>query len=141
MIILDTSVISEAMRPHPHPRVIAWLDAQWAEDLYLASVVAAELWAGIALLHQGAKRDSLESSMDALLHRLFGKRTLDFDRNAARCFADIARRTTKAGTPIGMTDALIAAMAQATGFSIACRDAAAFMAAGVEVVNPWASGA
>jgi hypothetical protein len=138
MIVLDTNVISEPLRPHCSETVTAWLDAQAAETLYITAINAAELWAGVALLPEGARKRALESSLADLLDRLFGGRLLDFDRRAARAYAEIARKTAAAGVPLPLADGLIAAIAQAHGFAVATRDTAPFRAAGIEVINPWA---
>ncbi len=137
MIILDTNVISESLRPRCNDAVTAWLDAQVAQTLYLTAINAAELWAGIAVMPDGARKSALESSLDSLLARLFGARRLDFDHRAARAYAELTRRTTAAGTPVPLADGLIAAIAHAHGYAVATRDAAPFRAAGIEVLNPW----
>lgn len=137
MIVLDTNVISEPLRPRCSETVTAWLDAQAAETLYITAINAAELWAGVALLSDGARKSALESSLADLLDRLFGRRLLDFDRRAAQAYADITRRTTDAGVRLPLADGLIAAIAQAHGFAVATRDTEPFRAAGIEVINPW----
>lgn len=137
MIILDTNVISESLRPRCSDAVIAWLDAQVAESLYLTTINAAELWAGIAVMPEGARKAALETSLDDLLIRLFGARRLDFDHRAARTYAELTRRTMAVGTPLPLADGLIAAIALAHGFAVATRDITPFQAAGVKVINPW----
>lgn len=139
MIILDTNVISEPLRPRCSESVTKWLDAQVAETLYITAINAAELWSGVALMPDGARKRALEASLDDLLERLFGRRRLDFDQRAARAYAEIARRTTATGSPISLADGLIAAIAQSQGFAVATRDTAPFRAAGIEVINPWES--
>ncbi len=110
------------------------------ETLYLTAINAAELWAGVALLPEGARKRTLETSLADLLDRLFGGRLLAFDHRAARCYAEITRKTTAAGVPLPLADGLIAAIALAHGFAIATRDAAPFRAAGIEVIDPWNDG-
>jgi toxin FitB len=139
LIILDTNVISEPLRPRCNERVTAWLDAQLAESLYITAINTAELWAGIARMPSGTRKATLESSLEKLLARLFGKRRLDFDESAARAYAVVTRNTASAGTPLPLADGLIAAIAHAHGFAVATRDVAPFRAAGVEVLNPWAN--
>lgn len=137
MIILDTNVISEPLRPRASEAVIDWLDAQPAEALYVTAISMAELWAGIALLDGGARRRKLETSLEDLLQRLFGGRRLAFDDRAARAYAEVVERTAPAGRRVPLADGLIAAQALAHGFAVATRDAAPFRAAGVEVIDPW----
>lgn len=137
MIIVDTNVISESLKPRCSEAVTAWLDAQVAESLFLTSVNAAELWAGVALMPDGLRKKALESSLDELLERLFGQRQLSFDFKAARAHADLIRR----GKPLPLADGLIAAIAHVHGFAVATRDEGPFRAAGVKVINPWEYGA
>lgn len=137
MIVLDTNVISESLRPRCSEAVTAWLDAQAAESLYVTAINAAELWAGIAVMPDGARKAMLESSLDDLLDRLFGTRILVFDHRAARSYAQLMRKTAAAGTPLPLADGLIASIALAHGFAVATRDVAPFRAAGLQVMNPW----
>ena len=137
MIVLDTNMVSEPLRPRGSETVTAWLDAQVQETLYLTAINAAELWAGVALLPEGARKRTLEASLADLLDRLFGARLLDFDRRAARCYAEITRSTTASSASIPLADGLIAAIALAHGFAVATRDAAPFHAAGIEAIDPW----
>ena len=137
MIILDTDVIAEPLRPRGSEAVIRWLDAQAVESLYITAINTAELWAGVASMSDGARKRALEGSLADLLDRLFGRRRLDFDDRAARAYAEIARSTTAADSPIGLADGLIAAIAHARGFAVASRDTAPFRAAGVDVIDPW----
>lgn len=138
MIIVDTNVISETLRPRCNEAVIEWLDAQAVETLYITSINAAELWAGVAVLPNGARKRKIESSLDDVLARLFGARTLDFDFRAARRYGDLVQRMAAAGTPLPLADGLIASIALANHFVVATRDIAPFHAAGVQVVDPWA---
>jgi predicted nucleic acid-binding protein len=133
VIIVDTNVISESLKPRCSEAVTAWLDAQVAESLFLTSVNAAELWAGVALMPDGVRKKTLEASLDDLIERLFGQRLLSFDFKAARAYADLTRR----GKPLPLADGLIAAIAQVEGFAVATRDEGPFREAGVKVINPW----
>lgn len=137
MIILDTNVIAESLRPQCNSAVTAWLDAQAAESLYITAINTAELWAGVAIMPEGKRKSALEASLDELLDRVFGKRQLDFDRRAARAYAELSRRTAITGTPLPLADGLIAAIALAQGFAVATRDVAPFHTAGIDVINPW----
>jgi predicted nucleic acid-binding protein len=136
MIVLDTNVISEALKPQPHPAVQAWLDAQAAETLYLTSITLAEFWFGIGVLPAGRRKTALEQAVDGL-SPLFEGRILPFDTAAARCYANRAVRARAAGQGPPTPDGYIAAIAAAHGYAVATRDTAPFKAAGVEVVNPW----
>lgn len=139
MILLDTNVVSEPMRPRPDPNVLAWLDAQPAERRYLSSVSLAELLLGIESLPPGKRRKALASTLDRQLIGLFGDRILVFDLGAAETYAKIVTHARRRGHPIAVSDAQIAATAAFHRFSVATRDAAPFQAAGVPVIDPWAA--
>ena len=136
MIVLDTNVISEAMKPSSDPVVVAWLNRQVAETLYLSSVTLAELLYGIASLSEGRRKKALADTLTGLLD-LFGDRVLSFDKNAARTYAQLAVTARSAGKGLPMADGYIAAIAAANGFAVATRDTGPFEAAGVKVINPW----
>lgn len=136
MIVLDTNVVSEAMKASPDPVVKTWLDEQVAETLYLTSITLAELLFGIAALPPGRRRDALSTTLEGLLE-LFENRILAFDTEAARYYAELAVKARCAGKGFPIPDGYIAAMAAAHGFIVATRDVAPLQAAGLQVINPW----
>lgn len=136
MILLDTNVVSEAMKPGPHPSVRDWLDAQAAETLFLSSVTMAELLFGVGALPRGKRKEKLAAALEGVMD-LFGSRILPFDTNAARRYADLAVKARSAGMGFPTPDGYIAAIASAHGFSVASRDTSAFHAAGLTVIDPW----
>ncbi len=136
MIVLDTNVISEAMKPEPHPLVRAWLNDQAAPTLFLSSVTLAELLFGIGALPAGRRKDRLAQALDGVVG-LFQDRVLPFDREAAQHYADLAVAARLAGRGLPTPDGYIAAIAASKGFIVASRDTAPFEAAGVTVINPW----
>ncbi|MEO5797643.1 MAG: type II toxin-antitoxin system VapC family toxin [Rhodoferax sp.] len=136
MIVLDTNVVSEAMKPEPHPAVRAWLNAQAAETLYLSSVTLAELLFGIAALPAGKRKDMLAQALDGLLG-LFRNRVLPFDTDAARRYADLAVTAKTSGRGFPTPDGYIAAIAASRGYTVASRDTAPYAAARVPFINPW----
>lgn len=136
MIVLDTNVVSEAMKPEPHPAVRTWLNAQATETLYLSSVTVAELLFGIGSLPVGKRKDMLAQTLDGLM-RLFRDRVLPFDIDAARCYAELAVTAKMAGRGFPTPDGYIAAIATSRGFIVASRDTAPYEAACVTVINPW----
>ena len=138
MILLDTNVVSEAMKPEPAPSVRDWLDAQSAETLYLSSITLAELMFGIGALPQGQRKDRLSAALDGVMN-LFADRVLAFDTRAARRYAELAVKARAAGKGFPTPDGYIAAIAASHGFSVASRDASAFAAAGLTVIDPWAA--
>ena len=138
MIVLDTNVVSEAMKPSADRAVTAWLDDQAAETLYLTSVTLAELLYGIAALPKGRRKDALARTLDGLLD-LFEERVLPFDVTAAQAYAQLAVTAREAGKGFPTPDGYIAAIAVANRCIVATRDTGPFLAAGVGVVDPWGS--
>jgi toxin FitB len=136
MILLDTNVVSEAMTREPHPRVREWLDAQAADSLFLSSVTVAELLFGVGALPAGKRKNALTAALDDILD-VFAARILPFDTSAARHYADLAVKARAAGRGFPVPDGYIAAIAAARGFAVASRDASAFNAAGVTIIDPW----
>ena len=139
MIILDTNVVSEAIRPGGSPAVQAWLDAQASETLYLTSITIAEMLFGIRIMPAGKRKNALVQTLDGLM-KLFEGRVLAFDADAARHYAELAGMAHAAGKGFPMPDAYIAAIAFAHGFTVATRDVAPFQAASLKVINPWGEG-
>jgi len=137
MIVLDTNVVSEPMKPNGNPAVLAWLDRQVAQTLYLASTSLAELLVGIEILPDGKRKEGLAAALTELIEVLFAGRVLPFDAVAATHYGPIIGRARMAGRAISVGDGQIAAIAAAHGFKVAARDTAPFIAAGVEVVDPW----
>ncbi len=136
MIVLDTNVISEAMKPEPNPAVRAWLNDQAVETLYLSSVTLAELLFGIGALPAGKRRDMLTQALDGLMG-LFRDRVLPFDTDAARRYAELAVAARVIGKGFPTPDGYIAAIAASRGYVVATRDTSPYEAAGITVINPW----
>jgi predicted nucleic acid-binding protein len=137
VIILDTDVVSEPMKVDGHRGVQTWLDDQLAETLYLTSISLSELLLGVELLPDGKRKAGLAVALSELLTTLFGTRVLPFDQQAAQMYAGRVSRAREAGRPISMADGQIAAIAAVHGFTVATRDTAPFVAAGVPGINPW----
>jgi len=125
------------MRAAPESRVIAWLDAQLADTLYLSTISLAELLLGIAVLPDGKRKAQLGVSLAAGVAALFGHRVLSFDAASATAYAEVVSRARGAGRTIGVADGQIAAIAAVKDLIVATRDVGPFEAAGVPVVNPW----
>ena len=137
MILLDTNVVSEPLRPQPDNRVAEWLDKQLVETLYLSAITVAELRLGVAQLPNGRKKERLHEQLEQVVLPLFAKRILPFDDATARCYATIRADARSKGKAIAAADGYIVAMAQQYGFIVATRDVAPFLAAGLKVINPW----
>lgn len=136
MIVLDTNVVSEAMKPEPDAAVRVWLNEQAAETLYLSSITLAELLFGIGALPEGKRKIMLDRALQELLE-LFKDRVLPFDTDVARHYADLAVTARSGGRGFSTADGYIAAVAASRRFIVASRDTSPFEAAGVTVINPW----
>jgi toxin FitB len=136
MIVLDTNIVSEAMKPEPNPSVRAWLNDQAIETLYLSSVTLAELLFGVAALPAGKRKDMSAQALDGLTG-LFRDRVLPFDIDAAHHYAKLAVMAKVGGRGFPTPDGYIAAIAASRGFIVASRDMAPYEAAKVTVINPW----
>ena len=137
MIIVDTNVLSEPMRADGNAAVASWLDRQVTDTLYLTTVNLAELLLGIELMPLGLRRSRLEARIGDVINAFGERRTLVFDVRAARLFAVLVARARSAGRAIGVADGQIAAIAATHGFSVATRDTAPYLAAGIPVIDPW----
>ena len=139
MILLDTNVISEPLKPLADPAAAAWLDRQSKESLYLCAPVLMEVLFGIALLPDGKRKSALGATTLHLLENYFADRFLAFEREAATAYASLASRACARGFILSVGDGQIAAIAAVHGFAVATRDTAPFLAAGVPIINPWKS--
>ncbi len=137
MIVLDTNVLSELLRPTPAPQVEAWLAAQDGAGVYFTAVGEAELRHGVAILPAGRRRDALAQAIEGMLDEDFRDRILPFDREAARAYAAIAAERRAAGRPISQFDCQIAAIARAHGASVATRNTGDYEGCGLAVIDPW----
>lgn len=138
MIILDTNVVSEPMKPYGQLNVQNWLDQQAAETLYLTTTNLSELLVGIEILPEGKRKAGLDLALSQLLTRLFGSRILSFDQSAALAYASLVSLAKSKGQLLSVADAQIAAIAKVHKFTVATRDTIPFIAAGIPVINPWA---
>ncbi len=137
MIVLDTNVISELMRPEPHPRVFDWVAERPRGSLYTTSITHAEIFYGIEAMPAGRRRDALAAVARGIFEEEFAGRVLPFRDEAAGHFARLVDAHRRAGQPIEGFDALIAATTLAAGAEIATRDVGGFAGCGLTVINPW----
>jgi len=137
MLLLDTNVISEPLRPFPAAQVIAWMDAQPLETLHLSAMTVAELRAGVALMPTGRRRTALHEEVEKRILPMFTGRVLPFDLHCTNAYADLIAKVRKAGSGIETADACIAAVAAANGLIVVTRDIHPFRTAGLDVINPW----
>jgi toxin FitB len=137
MIVLDTNVISELWKAAPEPNVLAWIDAQAVETLYLSAVTVAELRFGLAAMPAGKRRSIYQERLEREVLPAFTSRVLPFDLDASQAYAELMARARAAGKAIGKADGYIAASAAARGFTIATRDTSPFKVAGLNTIDPW----
>ncbi len=137
MIILDTNVLSALMREAPEPLVIAWLDRQPSESVWITSISLFETRFGLALLPKGRRQQALEAAFSQLLAEDLENRVLDFDSAAAVEAASLAAGRQKAGRPIDMRDTQIAGIALARHATLATRNVRHFTDLNIPVVDPW----
>ena len=137
MIILDTNVLSALMRKVPDAQVVAWLDRQPAESIWITSVTLFEARFGLALLPDGKRRAALVSEFARLLDEDLENRVLDFDAGAAVEAAELAARRQKAGRPVDIRDTQIAGIALARRAALATRNARHFADLEIKVIDPW----
>ena len=137
MILLDTNVISELMRPEPAQAVLDWFGRHDAADLFISAVTEAELRTGVAILPEGQRRERLQLAIDAMIDQDFQGRVLPFDTIAARPYAEIAAQRRAAGRPIAEADCQIAAIARAADAPVATRNGKDFEGCGIGLINPW----
>jgi len=137
VIVLDTNVISELMRPQPEPRLLAWADGLDPDGVSITAMNEAEILHGLARLPDGRRKQQLQQSWDALAAELFAGRIWPFTNEAAHWYAELLRQRERLARPMATADAVIAATALAHGVSLATRDTADFAEIGLELINPW----
>ena len=137
MILLDTYVISELMRPAIAPAVAAYLQAQDPETLFTASLCEAEIRYGITRPPAGRRRDALDAAFHCFLAEGFAARVIVFDSACAESYAAVRVRRETVGLPISLPDAMIAGTALAHGATVATRNMVDFSSCGIAVANPW----
>jgi predicted nucleic acid-binding protein len=137
VILLDTNVLSELMRPAPSVVVREWIASRPATSLYTTSIAQAEILHGARLLPPGKRRNAIEAAAEAMFQEDFAGRVLPFGSDAAHAYARIASERRRIGRPISQFDAQIVAIAAAVGAALATRNTADFEGCGVKVMDPW----
>ncbi|WP_152364777.1 type II toxin-antitoxin system VapC family toxin [Microlunatus speluncae] len=137
MIVLDTNVLSELIKPQPSAAVLAWVDRQDPAELWITVITVAELLAGVARMPGGRRQDLLRVAVSQLIDDEFGERICDFDRAAAVEYAYVVSARKAAGRPIGLADAQIAATCRARSAVLSTRNTPDFIGTGIELFDPW----
>jgi toxin FitB len=137
MIILDTSVVSEVLRPIPDDGVLAWLDSLSANEVSITAITAAELSYGVRRMPQGRRRIEWSEVTRDIITSDFHDRVEPFDVRAADEYAEVVVQRERRGQPISKSDAQIAAICRVHDAVLATRNIADFTATGVQLINPW----
>lgn len=138
MILLDTNVLSELMKPMPNRQVVSWLDKQSQWDLWISSITLAEIFLGLSLLHDGKKKTMLFELAQQMFDEDFKGRCLPFDDQAAVEYAAIVAKRTKIGRPVSVEDAQIASISKTANLILATRNVKEFDEInGLRLINPW----
>ena len=137
MILLDTNVLSELMRPQPNPVVVAWINAQ-SSVVRVSAITQAEISLGIALLPDGKRHDAFATAARQMFEEDFAERCLPFDSLAAEHFACLVAERRRIGHPITTQAAQIAAIALANDMPLATRNIDDFKAiTNLGLIDPW----
>ncbi len=137
MIVLDTNVISETLRLRPDSRVIEWL-AALSDDVAISTITLAELLTGVRRLPPSRRRSELETAIELAIQPYRGSRSLlAFDEAAAAEYAEVLVARERAGAPISMADAQIAAICRVHRATCATRNTKDFAHVGIDLVDPW----
>jgi toxin FitB len=139
VIVLDTNVFSEALKPAPSSVVALWLGEQNRSGIFLTSITQAEVFYGVESLPHGRRRANLLDGVERILRTEYHGRILSFDEPAARLYAQIMAAREAAGRPISDLDAMIAAIARSHGAAVATRNIADFEGCGIRTINPWSA--
>jgi len=141
MIVLDTNVLSELIKPAPAPQVIAWASRQSWQDITTTTICEAELCFGVALLPDGRRREKLARAIVALFDTMLAGRVLDFDRRAARLYGPLCAARRRLGLEIRYADMQIAAIAKGhRADAVATRNVADYVGTDVTIIDPWSVG-
>jgi len=137
MIVLDTNVLSEILRPVPSPEVMRWLASQYPFATFTTAISKAEILGGIEILPVSKRRSDLSVGVERIFREYFEARVLPFDEPAAQAYAFIVAVRRSAGRPISELDAMIAAIALRHDAPLATRNMRDFAGCGVQLINPW----
>jgi toxin FitB len=138
MIVVDTDVVSELMRPRPSASVLEWLDRNPSRDTWLTSISVAELLYGVTRLPVGVRKTGLELAVIDVVEKDFARRILSFDLTAARYYGELVAARERLGRPIAIADAMIASIAVSVGATaLATRNVRDFAHTGLALINPW----
>ncbi len=104
--LIDTNVLSELMRAQPDLHVMKWFDQHVDDECYTSSITKAEIFPGISLLHEGARRTRLADAAEKMFSDDFYDRCLPFDHQSAIMYAELVSNRIRKGKPVSTEDAL-----------------------------------
>lgn len=139
MILLDTNVVSEVMKSRPEAAVVAWLNGQHSEKLFVSAITIGEIAYGLRILPDGKRRSDLGQRFERFVAQAFDQRVLAYDEMAARIYGELMGDRRERGRPISISDGQIAAIARLNHLAVATRNVADFEDCGIDLVNPFAT--
>lgn len=137
MIVLDTNILSELIRPVPEPKVVAWLETQPGDALFTTAVSRGEMLYGVRILSLGRRRETLLQEVEAIFTMDMAGRVLPYDGDAADAHAEVAAMRRMQGHPIAQSDAMIAGIVRSLDATLATRNVRDFEDCGIALVDPW----
>ena len=138
MLIVDTNVVAEMMRPDPNRQVVDWLSRQKVSDVHMTALTVAEITYGLKTMPDGKRRRDLETRFRQVVERGFGGRVLAFDAAAALHYGEIMASRRAEGRPMSVIEGQIAAIARAGGATLATRNVMDFEDCDLTLLNPFA---
>ena len=139
MILLDTNIVSEVMKTRPAESVVAWLNGQDSENLYICAITIGEITYSLRILADGKRRSALRERFERFVALAFDQRVLAYDESAARVYGELMGERKEMGLPLGFPDGQIAAIARLNHLAVATRNVCDFENCGIDVVNPFTS--
>jgi hypothetical protein len=137
MILLDTNVVSEVMKTQPAEAVVAWLNGQDTERLYVSAITIGEITYGLRILPDGKRRSGLRERFERFVVLAFDQRVLAYDESAARVYGELMGDRKEHGLPMSISDGQIAAIARLNHLAVATRNVLDFEHCGIDVLNPF----
>jgi len=137
MILLDTNVVSEVMKTRPAEAVVAWLNGQDSEKLYVSAVTIGEIAYGLRILPDGKRQSGLRERFERFVALAFDQHVLAYDEFAARIYGELMGDRKELGLPMSVPDGQIAAIARLNHLAVATRNVLDFKNCGIEVINPF----
>jgi predicted nucleic acid-binding protein len=137
MILLDTNVIMEVMKTQPAEAVVAWLNGQDSERLYVSAVTIGEITYGLRILPDGKRRSGLRERFERFVVLAFNQRVLAYDESAARVYGELMGDRKELGLPMSVPDGQVAAIARLNHLAVATRNVLDFEHCGIDVLNPF----